>query len=305
LNGAAMAGAYGKKLGESVGVKSAPAVKTRLLQTAEFATTHLCWDVPENEIATRIGMENAFLVFHQRRAIPANPWWVDGRAIDMKPIGRGQSLLLDLTEEHRSVVRSAVDTLAFYVPRHSLERIADEQEMRRPITLRSTYGDPVDDAVIGHLGECLLSAVHRPERVSQLFTDCVSLAMLAHLTANYGDWPAQATRRRGGLAAWQERRAKELLMAHLDGNISLEELARECRLSRSHFARAFRAATGVPPHKWLLVQRVELAQDLLRNPDLSLEAIAIRCGFADQSHFTRVFSKLVGMSPGEWRRHRS
>jgi AraC-like DNA-binding protein len=305
MNGAAMAGAYGKRLGESVGLNSAPAVKTQLLQTAEFATTHLSWDEPECEKATRIGMEDAFLVFHQRRAIPANPWWVDGRAIAMKPVSRGQSLLLNLNEEHRSVVRSAVDTLAFYVPRLSLDRIADEQGIRRPIILRSTYGDPVDDTVIGHLGECLLPAVHRPEQANRLFTDCVSLAMVAHLATNYGDCPAWAAPRRGGLAAWQERRAKELLMAHLDGDILLEELARECRLSRSHFIRAFKTTTGIPPHQWLLARRVELAQDLLRNPILPLETIAIRCGFADQSHFTRVFSKLTGISPGEWRRSRS
>jgi AraC-like DNA-binding protein len=300
-----MAGAYGKRLGESVGLRSAPAVKTQLLQTAEFAATHLFWEEPENEVATRIPMEDAFLLFHQRRAIPANPWWVDGQAIEMKPVSRGQSLLLNLNEEHRSVVRSAVDTLAFYVPRLSLDRIAGECGIRRPITLRSTYGDPVDDPVIWHLGECLLPAVHRPEQANRLFTDCVSLAMLTHLTASYGDQPAQATSRRGVLAAWQERRAKELLMAHLDGNILLEELARECRLSRSHFIRAFRATTGIPPHKWLLTRRVELAQNLLRNPTLPLEEVAIRCGFADQSHFTRVFSKVVGISPGEWRRQRS
>jgi AraC-like DNA-binding protein len=300
-----MAGVYGKRLGQSVGLKSAPAARTQLLQTAEFATTHLVWDEPEHEIATRIPMEDAFLVFHQRRGIPANSWWVDGRAIGMEPVRQGQSLLLNLNEEHRSAMRAAVDTLAFYVPRRSLDRIAEEQGLRRPIILRSTYGNPADDPVIGHLGECLLPAIHRPEQTNRLFTDYASLAMITHLATSYGDCPAWAAPRRGGLAAWQERRAKELLMTHLDGNILLEELARECRLSRSHFIRAFRTTTGMPPHKWLLERRIELAQDLLRTSAQSLEAIAFRCGFADQSHFTRTFSKLAGISPGEWRRQRS
>jgi AraC family transcriptional regulator len=104
------------------------------------------------------------------------------------------------------------------------------------------------------------------------------------------------------LAPWQERRAKELLSACFDGDISLTELARECNLSRSHFARAFRQTTGQPPHRWLLDRRMERAKDLLLRSTLTLADIAIACGFADQSHFTRVFSALFATSPGVWRR---
>jgi AraC family transcriptional regulator len=110
--------------------------------------------------------------------------------------------------------------------------------------------------------------------------------------------------RRGGLAPWQERRAKELLIAHLDGEISLRELAREADLSRSHFARAFKETTGLPPHRWLVSKRIERAQEILINSTLSLVEVARLTGFADQSHFTRVFTSTVGISPGEWRRQR-
>jgi AraC-like DNA-binding protein len=109
---------------------------------------------------------------------------------------------------------------------------------------------------------------------------------------------------RGGLAPWQVRRAKEMLMAHLDGEITLEELAGECQLSRSHFARAFRKTTGLPPHRWLVEQRLERAKDLLLKSDLPLAEIADTCGFSDQSHFTRAFGAALGVAPGEWRRSR-
>ena len=79
-------------------------------------------------------------------------------------------------------------------------------------------------------------------------------------------------------------------------------LAEECGLSPRHFARAFRQSTGVPPHRWLMRHRVQRAKELLRRQALSLADIALRCGFADQSHFTRVFSREVGFSPGQWRR---
>jgi AraC family transcriptional regulator len=110
----------------------------------------------------------------------------------------------------------------------------------------------------------------------------------------------QATK--GRLAPWQERRSKEMLLAHIDGRIGLDELSSACGLSRSHFARAFKTTTGVTPMQWLVGQRIDRAKHLLLNSVLSIEEIAHRCGFADQSHFTRAFLKAIGNAPGAWRR---
>jgi AraC family transcriptional regulator len=109
---------------------------------------------------------------------------------------------------------------------------------------------------------------------------------------------------RGGLAPWQERRAKELMSTQLGREISLAFVAGECKLSVSHFARSFKQCTGKPPHRWLLENRVEKAKELLIDAELPLAEIALECGFSDQSHFTRVFSRTVGTSPGTWQRLR-
>jgi AraC-like DNA-binding protein len=110
---------------------------------------------------------------------------------------------------------------------------------------------------------------------------------------------------RGGLAPWQLQRARELMTGDLQEPVPLSRLAEQCGLSTHHFARAFRQSTGVPPHRWLLRHRVGCARKLLRNPALSLAEIALACGFADQSHFTRVFTSVVRLSPGLWRRMQS
>jgi len=128
--------------------------------------------------------------------------------------------------------------------------------------------------------------------------------MTAHLAARYGDAPAWPAVRRAALAPWQERRAKEILLAHIDGRIGLDELARACGLSRAHFARSFKAATGASPMQWLLAQRIVRAKDLLLRSSLPIEEIAHHCGFADQSHFTRAFVRAIGDAPGAWRRAR-
>ena len=97
-------------------------------------------------------------------------------------------------------------------------------------------------------------------------------------------------------------RAKEVLSANLDGRIPLKEVALECGLSSSYFSRAFRRSMGSSPHKWLLMLRVETAKQKLRDSRLSLRDVALACGFADQSHLTQVFTRIVGASPGAWRR---
>src|SRR5262249_61445822 len=106
----------------------------------------------------------------------------------------------------------------------------------------------------------------------------------------------------GGLAPWQVKRACEKLEADLSGKLTLQEIAAEVGISASHFSRAFRASVGLPPHQWLLRQRISAAKQLMSVRDLSLAEIAIAAGFSNQSHFTRVFSTFVGVSPGVWRR---
>lgn len=110
------------------------------------------------------------------------------------------------------------------------------------------------------------------------------------------------TRSRGGLAPWQERRAKALMVADLARTVKLPDLATACGLSISQFSLAFRQSVGCPPHRWLLMQRVERAMHLMATSDKSLSEIAVEVGFADQSHLTRVFSRRVETSPGAWRR---
>jgi AraC-like DNA-binding protein len=107
-----------------------------------------------------------------------------------------------------------------------------------------------------------------------------------------------------GLAPWQLRRVTALLMAISEKSPSVNRLAQECGLSTRHFSRAFARSTGLPPHRWVLERRIEMAKRLLMDPAKSLTDVALACGFASQSHFTRAFSGRVGRSPGAWRRAR-
>jgi len=160
----------------------------------------------------------------------------------------------------------------------------------------------VADSTTASLGRSMLAAFGLSELANRLFIDHVALAIGVRVAQTNGGLRPALRPMRGGLAPWQVRRAKELLSANLDGGIALKEIARECRLSVSHFSRAFRQTVGVAPHQWLLSFRVDSAKNLLREREKTLSEVALACGFSDQSHFTRVFTRITGVSPGAWRR---
>jgi AraC-like DNA-binding protein len=114
------------------------------------------------------------------------------------------------------------------------------------------------------------------------------------------DGPAYLAR--GGLAPWQINRLKTLVESQLASAITLEEMADLCRLSVSHFARAFKISFGEPPHSYVVRRRIARARDMMLATEEPLSQVALDCGFADQSHFSRLFRRQEGASPSAWRR---
>jgi AraC-like DNA-binding protein/DNA-binding MarR family transcriptional regulator len=113
---------------------------------------------------------------------------------------------------------------------------------------------------------------------------------------------ARSKDRRGGLAPWQLRRATEYMTEHLAGPVLLKDLAGQTGLSPSRFGRAFKLSMGISPHRWQMNLRVLEAQEMLRDGKRSQAEIALATGFAEQSHFSRVFKEVVGVPPGVWQR---
>jgi AraC family transcriptional regulator len=296
------AGAYVERIAD-MGVEAPPTLNARILRQSSIAITRLTCDAHDHAMTPPLPIEDAYIVALELRDT-FHQLWVDSRQVPLGLIKQGTTLLVNLNHRTEGIPARSFDTLHWYIPRQALDVITDDQSVPRVRELRSPSGAKFDDATIRSVGMSLLPAIERPEETNSLFVDCVTTGLLAHLAHSYGEMPINRRLRRGSLAPWQERRAKELLIAHLDGEISLHELAREVGLSRSHFARAFKETIGLPPHRWLVSERIERAQEMLINSTLSLMEVAELTGFADQSHFTRVFTGTVGISPGEWRRQR-
>jgi len=174
------------------------------------------------------------------------------------------------------------------------------------ITFGRTVGPPRPSPsrpVIRHLGLSLHPALERGQPLDGLFLDHVLYAIGAHVLERYGELGVKKRAASGGLAPWQQRRAMELMNESLGSDdLSLKTIAEECGISVAHFGRAFRQSLRTSPHRWLVERRIEKAMTMLSREQASLADIALTCGFADQSHFTRVFTKYIGTSPGQWRR---
>lgn len=114
--------------------------------------------------------------------------------------------------------------------------------------------------------------------------------------------PESVRNRTGGLSAGQEKLVREFIEDRLGEEIRLDDLAGVARLSRFHFARAFKATLGEPPHRYVMKRRIERAKDLLVRTSLPVSEIAAATGFRSASQFNRAFRELVGVTPSICRR---
>jgi AraC family transcriptional regulator len=132
---------------------------------------------------------------------------------------------------------------------------------------------------------------------AESLANVLSVHLIRHVLA-----PRQPTRRRyGTLPRTTLRAVVAYVEEHLDANPTLEEMAALARLSPNYFASQFRRATGLPPHQYVIVRRVERAKRVLQTGgDFSLAEVAAHAGFTDQSQFSHHFKRLLGVTPGQF-----
>lgn len=156
-----------------------------------------------------------------------------------------------------------------------------------------------DERLIG-LARLIAAECENPDPLHDLFGDGLTVALLIDVL-QIGKRAARA-RKRSKLAAWQLRKAVDFIEENCFRSIRLQELADLTGLSQSHFGHAFKASTGMPPHRWQMNARMDRIKDMLREADMPLTGIAMTAGFSDQAHFTRVFRQFVGETPSAWQR---
>jgi AraC family transcriptional regulator len=151
----------------------------------------------------------------------------------------------------------------------------------------------------------LVAAVNA-ERVAgfpsgRLFLDSVEHALAAALVDRYAVRRPSVRMFRGGLTPAHLRKVTELVHAKIESGLTLHEMAEAVQLSIAHFSQMFRKSTGESPHQFVLRHRVERAKEMLRAAEARVLDVAVACGFKTQQHFARVFRRVCGNSPTEYR----
>ena len=290
---------YGRGFVRQFRADAVSQVVTPGVRKSRLLVSRLRRDTPGHGFAAPNKPDAVFSVLLQLRAQTERELFLDERCVHRGSYPARSISIVDHLERPRANLLSPFDNLIFIVPRAALHEIADDQGVPRIDELhcaRNTF-----DETIWHLGQALLPALERPHEVGTLYAQQIMLATNIYFARTFGGL-RRAREHRTGLAPWQMRRIVEMIASLCERDVTLVELAAECQLTLSSFIRAFKRTTGDSPHRWLQRQRVERAQQLMRDTDLRLADVAAACGFADQSHFTRVFQSFAGQSPGSWRR---
>lgn len=270
------------------------------VDNGDIAFYRKCMAEPELERIAMPASERGFLTgislgnAHRRKIFRG------ARALD-RHFDTDSIYIRDFSEDYQADMYGNFDFVLVELSRPFLDRLADEQDL--PAISGLTCDPRQKDPVLGHLARALAANLDLAGDINTVFIEQVGLAIGSHVARQYGSFNATNERAKGALSALNEARAKELLLERTRDGVSIADIARECNLSRGYFIRAFSKSTGRTPHQWLLEQRTEQARQLVERTAMTLSEIAAQCGFADQSHLSRVFLKLVGVSPGAWRRH--
>jgi AraC family transcriptional regulator len=244
--------------------------------------THDCTQVT-------IGLEPAHVHAEWRSGSkPPGHRELSGNAVSVIPAG----------EPHRTLWQRRASLIHIYISESVLSDTAGRVLHSESFELRTAH--LVRDPFIEELGRALYRECET-QRLCEDFADSVVTVLATHLLRNYNDSPEVASELSVGLGPARERRVREYIEDSLERDLSIDALAKVARLSAHYFADMFRQSTGFTPHQYVSRRRVERAQQLLKDADVSLAEVAYRCGFASQSQFTTIFRRFTGATPGRFR----
>ena len=170
--------------------------------------------------------------------------------------------------------------------------------------IRLRYDGGFRDPLVEQIARSIHAEMVESAPAGNLLIETLAPALGVHLLRRYSSLEATPLpAARGALDARRLERVKEFVDSHVGEDLSIDALAKQACLSPFHFARAFKAATGLAPHRYVIECRIGRAKSLLAKGRLPIDGIAERCGFSSQAHLARWFRRIVGVTPGEYRGH--
>ena len=228
----------------------------------------------------------------------------NGRRVSKGTVGFGGTQIASPGERIHASFRRPVEAIHVFVPRAIVvATYEDLQQCSCPPEYELVDPAFAADPVMGKLACTLLETNALRSPFACLYCESLAMAVLARameFRRNRGEGGA-----RTGLAPWRLKRTIQYIEDKLGEPITLNDIAEYAGLSRMHFAAQFKRATGLSPHAFLMEKRLDMAKTLLIEDRLPIVQIAFTVGFNSQAHFTTVFHKATGTTPGRWREQAS
>jgi AraC family transcriptional regulator len=203
----------------------------------------------------------------------------------------GQAYVLRSSEE--------MEYLSIYIEPSLLARAAADSSVPDRIELIEACG--AADPLIRQIGMALKREGEAARPAGKLYAESLANLLTVHLLRHYTTQGDRAKPVLGGLSGHRLRRATDFINDNLERDLALAEIAEAVELSPFHFARAFKQATGLTPHQFLIKNRIERAKTLLTDHELPLVEVSYRAGFKNQSHFTTLFRRVTSLTPKAYR----
>jgi len=190
-----------------------------------------------------------------------------------------------------------------YLPRSVLARAAEDLVAGNPENVEVSNQFETKDEVVEHLCLALLAELHAGGSSGRLYRDSLAQALASRLVRLFGTRPIREPSSASRPAFLG--RILDYIEAHLDRDLSLDELAAEAGVSRNYFVTLFSQSLGTPPHRYLLERRIDRARTLLAGSSVPVAEIAAATGFYDQSHLARHLRRRLGRSPSDLRNRKN
>jgi AraC family transcriptional regulator len=230
-------------------------------------------------------------------------WSVDGRK-QTTALPAGSAFLYGDREfvwHHRE---KASEYVTIYLDPSYLQQTATENELsaETKLTHRVIFPDPTITQVAHLFKSELLNAGLAGSLFAESLKNLLTVHLLRHYCESMGELETpQRTSFGGSLDGVKLKQIQDYIEDHLADEITIEAMSSLVPMSQFHFARAFKAATGETPHKYLTQRRMERAKVLLTVTKLAIAEVSYRVGFSNQSHFTAHFRKATGVTPKDYR----
>lgn len=212
-----------------------------------------------------------------------------------------------IEEEFISVDEAIDDCLHIFLPGRPFEEMMLRDLDVDPARIELRYETASQDPFVSLVATQILHEMRDETASGRLLMETLGLTLSAHLVHKYSARDVRIPLIRGLDKPLDERRLArvvEFVRANLDTELTVTQLATVACMSVAHFARSFRAATGLPPHEFVSRERLDVAKQRLLAEDIQIGEIALAAGFSSQANFNRAFRKAVGMTPAQFRTRR-